>query len=327
MIDSATFKADAMSSESDTAKVTVLQVVNALGAKIAARTNTAGEVSRPKHAIVANVVEAQIIPRLLAATLPEAPHRVRPSLSIIAPHDIAEFTELVLSGNDLAASSYIDLFRAKGVSVDAIYVDLLSGAARQLGSLWDADECNFCEVGIATWQIQKIMYDLRPAFFAESTAKMPSGYRVLFAPIASEQHTLGTMMAAEFFRRAGWDVSSILPTENDELVDAVANEHIDLVGISVSGVATLRTLSTTIAAVRAVSLNRQLTVMVGGWMFNHDAALAAQHGADFCEPDIRDAIVHAEINVSRAWGVSHHANNKSVLGKTNLISTRLHSAI
>ena len=155
---------------------------------------------------------------------------------------------------------------------------------------------------------------------------MPSGYRVLLAPIASEQHTLGTMMAAEFFRRAGWDVASALPTDNDELLEAVASEHIDLVGISVSGDVTLRALSATIAGLRAASLNRHITVMVGGWVFNHQAAsantIATQHGADFCEPDIREAIIHAEKNVSRAWGVSHRANNKYALGKTDLSGTR-----
>ena len=319
MRDSATLQDESVSIASDTANVTVLPT---------ALSTTLGKASpnRPPHAIVANVVEAQIIPRLLASTLPQAPLRVRPSTTAIAPHDIAEFTELILSGNDMAMNSYIDLFRAKGVSVETIYLDLLTGAARQLGSLWGADECNFCEVSIATWQIQKIMYDLRPAFFAEGTNKMPSGYRVLFAPIASEQHTLGTMMAAEFFRRAGWDVSSLLPTDNSELLDAVANDHVDLVGISVSGEETLRKLSATIAALRSASLNRRITVMVGGWIFNHQTSLATQHGADFCEPDIREAILRAEKNVSRAWDVSHRTNNKYATDKANLVSARQHSA-
>jgi MerR family transcriptional regulator, light-induced transcriptional regulator len=315
MRDSATFQDEPLSSESDTNNVTILPTALSQASAI-----------RQPRAIVASVVEAQIIPRLLATALPHAPLRVRPSLTAIAPHDIAEFTELVLSGNEMAINSYIDLFRAKGVSVETIYLDLLTGAARQLGSLWGADECNFCEVSIATWQIQKIMYDLRPAFFAEGTTKMPSGYRVLFAPIASEQHTLGTMMAAEFFRRAGWDVSSVLPTDNDELIDSVANEHLDLVGISVSGEVTLRSLAATIAAVRQASLNRHITVMVGGWVFSHQASLATQHGADFCEPDIREAIIHAEKNVSRAWGVSHRANNKYALGKTYTNNTNHQNA-
>jgi MerR family transcriptional regulator, light-induced transcriptional regulator len=266
---------------------------------------------------LASIVAAQIIPRLIAVTLPPAPARARPCLTTIAAHDIAEFTELILSDNTLAINSYIDLFRAKGVLVEAIYLDLLTGAARQLGSLWYADECNFCEVSLATWRIQQLMYDLRPAFFAESTMCAPAGYRVLFAPLAAEQHTLGLMMAAEFFRRAGWDVSSALPSHNDELIETVSSEYLDLIGISVSGEVILRDLPRTIAAVRAASLNRHITVMVGGWQFLQQPNLAVTLGADFSAPDIRDAIVRAEKHVLRAWDRGQMASLHHTFDTTN----------
>jgi len=270
------------------------------------------------------VVKTQTTPaqisRLLSASLPAAPLRTRQNLAAIAPHDIAEFTELVLADNDIAIDAYIELFRAKGVSVETIYLTLLTGAARQLGSLWSADECNFCEVNIAIWRIQKIMYDLKPAFFAEGAAPVPSGYSVLFAPIATEQHSLGTMMAAEFFRRKGWDVSSVLPIENTELFDTVANEYLDLVGISVSGEAALKDLPSTIVALRAASLNKHLCVMVGGWVFSADATLAEQMGADLFAQDVRDSILRAEKLVSCARDASNRTDNKfsSVKARTHV---------
>ncbi len=318
MRDSATYQDVSVSNDSDSASITVLpRGITPSGIVTPSSQVVTPPVNRARQTVVASVIEAQIIPRLLASSLPAAPLRVRPKATAIAPHDVAEFTELILSGNDMALTSYIDLFRAKGILVETIYLDLLTGAARQLGSLWGADECNFCEVSIASWKIQKLMYELRPAFFAEGSSKMPSGYRVLFAPIASEQHTLGTMMAAEFFRRAGWDVSSVLPTDNQELLDTVANEHIDLVGISISSESMLHTLASSITAIKAASLNRHITVMVGGWIFNHNSTLASQHGADFSTPDIRDAILQAEKHVSRAWGVSTQSNNKTRSPITN----------
>jgi MerR family transcriptional regulator, light-induced transcriptional regulator len=250
---------------------------------------------------LATVVESQIIPQLLAATRPRAPARTHAYLTKIAKHNIAEFTELVLADNTLAIGSYLDLCRAKGISVEAIYLELLTGTARRLGELWGSDECNFCEVGLAVWRIQKIMYDLRPAFFAEGSVTLPSGYRVLLAPLASEQHTLGIMMAAEFFRRAGWDVSSELPDHNDGLVDAVRQEYVDLVGISVSSDSAMRELAATISAVRAASINRRLTIMVGGWLFLSNPEKAVAMGADFSTPDVRDAIILGEKYVSQAW--------------------------
>jgi MerR family transcriptional regulator, light-induced transcriptional regulator len=266
---------------------------------------------------LASIVAAQIIPRLIAVTLPPAPTRTRPCLATIAAHDIAEFTELILSDNTLAIHSYIELFRAKGISVEAIYLELLTGAARQLGTLWSDDECDFCEVSLATWRIQQLMYDLRPAFFAEELMSAPSGYRVLFAPLAAEQHTLGLMMAAEFFRRAGWDVSSALPSQNDDLIETVSGEYLDLIGISVSGEVILRDLPRTIAAVRAASLNRHITVMVGGWQFLQQPNLAVTLGADFSAPDIRDAIIRAEKHVLRAWDRGQMASLHHTFDTTN----------
>lgn len=312
MSDSAAFDTLNVSTEFDTARTSP-------SVRLTASPNS--EAQQRKGAVSPlTAVETQTTPshisQLMSAALPAAPLRTRPNLAAIAPHDIAEFTELVLADNDIAIDAYIELFRAKGVSVETIYLTLLAGTARQLGSLWGADECNFCDVSIATWRIQKIMYDLRPAFFAEGASPIPSGYRVLFAPIGSEQHTLGTMMAAEFFRRKGWDVSSVLPTDNVELLDSVAKEHLDVIGISVSSDDALKNLPSTIAALRAASLNKHLCVMVGGWVFSADPALAEKVGADLYTPDVREAILRAEKLVSRAWDVSLDSNHKFTTDST-----------
>ncbi len=251
-----------------------------------------------KHLAV--LVESQIIPRLLAADRPSAAGKCRNNFSSMVNSDVEDFTQLLLDDDMAAVLAFIENWRAKGVSVETIYLDLLTGAARRLGTLWEDDNCNFCEVGIAVWRIQQCMYELRPAFFAEGGAVLPSGYRVLLAPLAAEQHTLGVMMTAEFFRRAGWDVSSELPTRNDALVDVVRSEHIDLIGISVSSTEAIAELPAAIAAVRRASCNRLLKVMVGGWMFRENAGLVEAVGADFCAFDVREAVTQGELVVGQS---------------------------
>jgi methylmalonyl-CoA mutase cobalamin-binding subunit len=254
-----------------------------------------------------SLIESQIIPQLLAAERPAAPDRarlgsngIRSSFTDIGRHDIVEFTHLLLEDNMLAVASFIDLWRAKGTTVDTIYLELLTGSARYLGELWGDDDCNFCEVGLAVWRIQQVMYDLRPAFFAEGAAVTPSGYRLLLAPLALEQHTLGLMMTAEFFRRDGWDVSSELPVDNAALSEAVNREHIDLLGMSVSSEAALDQLPAVLAAVRKASRNPNLVIMVGGWMFANDPHKATTVGADFCVGSVPDALIKGERFVTRA---------------------------
>jgi methylmalonyl-CoA mutase cobalamin-binding domain/chain len=254
-----------------------------------------------------SLVESQIIPQLLAADRPAAPGKgrfggngVRSSFTNIGHNDIAEFTHLLVQDNMLAVASFIDLWRAKGTTVETIYLELLTGAARHLGDLWGDDECNFCEVGLAIWRIQQVMYDLRPAFFAEGAAVTPSGYRLLLAPMALEQHTLGLMMTAEFFRRGGWDVSSELPVDNEALSEAVNREHIDLLGLSVSSESALAFLPAVLAAVRKASRNPNLVVMVGGWMFANNPSQATVAGADFCVSSVTDALIRGERFVAQA---------------------------
>ncbi|MFM7460333.1 MAG: B12-binding domain-containing protein [Burkholderiales bacterium] len=263
------------------------------------------------NTLLVGLVESQIIPQLLAADRPlgigkgrSMPGEMRPSFANIGGSDLAEFAQLLLQDDMLAVASFIEMWRAKGMSVETIYLELLTGAARHLGEMWSSDDCNFCEVGCAVWRIQQVMYDLRPAFFAEGAAVTPSGYRVLLAPIASEQHTLGVMMSAEFFRRAGWDVSSELPVDNEALAEAVSREHIDLLGLSVSSQAALEQLPSVLVAIRKASRNQKLTVMVGGWMFadNPNKLIA---GADFCVSSVRDALIKGKRYVSRATCGGH----------------------
>ncbi len=263
------------------------------------------------NSLLVGLVESRIIPQLLAADRPvgvgkgrSMTNEMRPSFTNICGSDLAEFAQLLLQDDMLAVASFIEMWRGRGMSVEIIYLELLTGAARHLGDMWSSDDCNFCQVGCAVWRIQQVMYDLRPAFFAEGAAVTPSGYRVLLAPIALEQHTLGVMMTAEFFRRAGWDVSSELPVDNEALAEAVSREHIDLLGLSVSSQAALEQLPSVLVAIRKASRNQKLTVMVGGWMFA-DNPNKLITGADFCVSSVPDALIKGKLYVNRATCGGH----------------------
>jgi methanogenic corrinoid protein MtbC1 len=251
------------------------------------------------RARLSQVIASQIIPALLATSRPHAPPRVRPTLRTIDMPDIAEFTEFLLDDNEAALHATLTYWRAKGIPVETIYLELLTGAARRLGTLWGSDDCDFSEVSLASWRIQHLMYEMRPAFYAEAMSTLPSGFRVLLAPLALEQHSLGVMMAAEFFRRDGWEVSAELPADCGELVASVAAEHIDLAGISVSGDIILRELPAAIRAMRRASKNPRLIIMVGGGIFAGHPGRAEAAGADFAAGDAREALDRARAFVGR----------------------------
>jgi methanogenic corrinoid protein MtbC1 len=243
--------------------------------------------------ILSRVVEAEIIPRLLmvhkAAEPPAPPVRLQ-----LSPAEIAAFGELLLADNVPAINNYVDSCRARGMSVETVFLGLLTETARHLGELWGKDTCNFCEVTLATWRLQQLLHELSPAFQREGRAHRETGRRVLLSTVAAEQHTLGLSMVAEFFRRSGWEVLGEIPVSNGELIDMVAEQWLDLIGLSVSSEVDLDELTATIAGIRRMSCNPNIGVMVGGWLFLENQAIVATVGADFTACDGREAVARAE---------------------------------
>ncbi len=272
---------------------------------------TRGALSVPK--VLSEVISTRIIPQLLQSHQLVAVPRPADDGAVLSRHDIAEFATLVLRDNSPAIDSFVAQCRARAMTIEAIYLRLLTDTARYIGTLWANDDCDFCEVTLALWRIQRLVHDLSPAFHAEGHGVCPpTGRRVLLAPIAGEQHLLGPIMVAEFFRRAGWEVSGELPTANDQLVEIVAAQWLDMVGISVGGDATAGDLKATISAIRRASSNPAVGVMVGGWLFIERPELVMDVGADFAAADARDAVVLAAACVARLSAAEKFGSSRMV---------------
>lgn len=246
-----------------------------------------------RMARIVRTIEADIIPRLVRS------HRVAPEVAPAPPPltldeaDVGRFVQLVLAPSDAGWTESVGLLRARGVSVEALYLHLLGPAARELGRLWEEDIVMFSDVTVAVGRLHRIMRGLSPAFGSE--VHMPAdGRRALLLPAPGEQHTFGLSMVAEFFRRAGWDVVCDIDSRSADPVALVRSEWFDVIGISVGVAARLDWLKSGIAAVRHASRNRAIGVMVGGPVFATDADLVARVGADATAPDGRQAPVLAE---------------------------------
>ena len=160
---------------------------------------------------LARTIEEEIIPRLMLAHRTATEPMLRPSgrAYAITGDDVRHFAKLVLSHEEDLGFATIQSLRSRQVSVEKIYLDLLAPTARYLGELWDEDLCNFTDVTVGLGRLQRVLRVLRelsPALGRGMEHPAP-GRRVLLLPSPGEQHTFGLVMAAEFFRSAGWDVS------------------------------------------------------------------------------------------------------------------------
>jgi len=205
---------------------------------------------------------------------------------------------LLTDPDDLDAG---DLLAVGGALVDSIprlYGHLFEPAARVMGDLWLADECEDWQVTLGMCRLLTLSHDVAVAQARRPSAPLQRSVLVVSQP--GETHLLVAALHAELFWRAGWQVRHETPGDDDELVALVAHHGFDLLDIGLSAAYRrddwLPRMARTVAGARAASHNDELAVMVSGRRFYEDASAAARVGADgrcpvsFELPAIADAM-------------------------------------
>jgi MerR family transcriptional regulator, light-induced transcriptional regulator len=246
-------------------------------------------------ALLARAIEHEIVPRLMLAHRSPAACLPLPEIANdrVNQDDVQEFSKLVLSPEEDLALPCVAAMRARGISVETIYLDLLAPVARYLGKLWDEDLCDFTEVTMGLSRLHRVLRELSPAF-SRSGDSSPNGRRVLLLPAPGEQHTFGLVMVAEFFRRAGWDVAGGPWDAGGDPSLMVQREWFDVVGFSMANHLHLEELGDCIRKVRKSALNPNVGIMVGGPAFATNPEYADLVDADAAANDGSKAPAIAE---------------------------------
>lgn len=253
--------------------------------------------AHPGHAEQLNhTIEHEIIPRLMLAHRSHAPSQLGASLRVdldaddqntavaLAERSVQAFAHVLLEADQATATLFVETLRQRGVPLNVLYLQLLAPAARYLGELWNQDLCNFTDVTVAAGRLQQLLRELSQ-HCGQSSARQTDGRRLLLLPAPKEQHTLGLLMVAEFFCRAGWEVSGGPLETGHDPVTSTTREWFDVVGFSLAATMHLEALTQTVAAVRRASRNPQVTIVVGGPAVAHHPALLAPVQADLLLSD------------------------------------------
>ena len=254
--------------------------------------------SRQAGEALNQLIEAEIIPRLMLSNrdsvAPLEPVGARPDEShAFCDADIDAFAKRAVVEDAEPLVNEIEALLRQGVPREQILLNFLAPVARRLGALWDTDERDFAEVTIGLMKLHRVLDSISTAGPTGVDAQRPVP-RILLAPTPGEHHVFGLMMVAEFFGRSGWQVDCDLDLEPEPLLERVAETAFDVIGFSAStelGVETLRGL---IERVRAASAAPDVTILVGGQVFNENRRLAQRVGADAFAEDAVRAVVTAE---------------------------------
>jgi methanogenic corrinoid protein MtbC1 len=250
-----------------------------------------------KRARLVRTIEGEIIPRLVLTRrlvrAQQAPHEREGEVS--DGSDVTELVRLLLAHDVSVASAYVGTVRHRGVTLERVCLDLLAPAARQLGTLWEEDECDFMQVTVGLCRLHQLLRELSPEFGPPDTdGSCKSSRRILLAACPGDQHTFGISLVAQFLRRADWEVWHEFSSAAADIVDVVRQNWFAVIGLSVGSEARLDQLTAMIAAIRRESRNRQIGVLVGGPLLVANPELADMVGADATAVDGPQAVMRAE---------------------------------
>ena len=255
----------------------------------------------PSPIDLAQLIEGEIIPRLLAAHQNGRSEVIPMNLGVVVPAELESFAHQTMTLDLAALVDQVEILVRRGVSVEGIYFELLSPAAKLLGEWWEQDICTFADVTVGLCRLQQLVYEYADRVHVEGGGG--DGRTALFALTPGDQHSLGLIMVVEYFRQAGWRTICMPDATAQDLEDIVQTERFDLIGFSMANERWLEPLTPLISRLRAVSRNASVRVMVGGRAFAENPDRVAMVGADQTAGDAREAVLAA----ARLFAPQHSA--------------------
>ena len=245
---------------------------------------------------LSTLIESEIIPRLMVAHAATTPAVASVAVEAsIDPSEVEALAPLALQVEADALLAHIETILARGVTVDTVMVDLLAPTARLLGEYWEDDRCDFVDVTMGLWRLQEVVHEIAARAPADRL-HAAGGHRALFASMPGDQHNFGTVVVDELFRRDGWVTDRLSEAQTPDLLRRVGDDWFDMVGLTISCDHHIAELTSIIVALRNVSRNPRVCIMVGGRIFSANPERAAHVGADGTAPDAKIALkVAAEL--------------------------------
>ena len=237
------------------------------------------------------MLSVDVIPRLLVAH-GRGLSIVRREPCPVTPEDVREIAQVSVQCEAGPLLERVEDIVARGVPAETLFVELLAPAARHLGELWDVDELDFLQVSMGLWRLQEVLREL--ASRSTRARAAASSRAALFMSMPGDVHTFGAAMVQECFSLAGWNADLLIGANRNEILDSVANRNIDLVGLTLSHDTHIEPAASLIRAIRTVSMNPNLCIMVGGRVTAAQPGLATLVGADGTAETAAAAVTVAE---------------------------------
>ena len=284
------------------------------------------------------MVRDEVVPRLHAALSAPLAGRVapaearsiraRPALRSplgerTARDEVLAFAKAMLADDIEGASARVAVLRAGGQSLESIFLHVFAPTACHLRDLWSDDLCGSADVTLAICNLRTLMRHHAAAFEANGSETGRRALIVSATPAGGIDVGLPLFeltMAAQFFRREGWQPRIECGLYHPAVRQAARGEWFDLVTILASNAGRtdgdtmdgeqLAAMAAGIRTIRREAPNRALGVIVCGSAFVRSPELVARVGADCAARDAATSLAQAGRLVARAAGQRCDASSK-----------------
>ncbi len=175
---------------------------------------------------------------------------------------------------------------AAGSRPTVLLFEAMIPALEEVGSRFETGEYFLPEMLISARAMRASMEVLRPHM---SATDAPSLGTVVMGTVAGDIHDIGKDMVDIMLEGAGFTIVDLgVNVPAARFVEAIAEHHPAVVGMSAFLTTTAPQVGRTIEAIRAAGLRDGLRIMIGGAPI--DEAFAAEVGADGYAPDASSAV-------------------------------------
>ena len=197
-----------------------------------------------------------------------------------------EYLQKILEGNAAEAVSLVSRVVGDGLSPQALYLQVLLPAQREVGRLWHAGELSVAEEHMVTAVTQRAM-----AVVINQAAPVSSnGHTVVVAAVSGNVHDIGLRALADMYQLAGWRViyaGSDVPML--DLPALLSFYEADLLMLGATLATHIPRVEQAIAAIRE-RCERPVRIVVGGAAFDEAPELWSRIGSDGYAASIDEAL-------------------------------------
>ncbi len=181
--------------------------------------------------------------------------------------EVDQLTNLLLDTEEGSFELAITVLKTHGAPIDYIVLDLIPAIARKLGKQWEDDSLSFADVSIGVNRLERVIHKLDYLFQANQLARQQNK-AIFITGFPGSQHSLGTLIFANFLIYSGWQVHRPNQVNIDSIVYGVSSKDLQAVAISVSTSEQLEELPSLIDLLRQKSKNPNIVVLIGGPLYN-----------------------------------------------------------